>query len=210
MRRSSPGNPYHVPAGSPKGGQFTSKNKGVPVYYSDEYYAQRTNERFGRDFWGFPVTEVNGNQHSNLKGTATSKYIRCGGFDKSKVKPVVNSPVSGSKLASKPFGGVWMSREDAEMGWTQWCKRNDEERWSQNPVKLEIHNAKILHLYDKEDLEKLPKTGEKLTDIDYAKLSRFYDGIEVHIDNLYSTMFGWDCDSTVIFNKDVISERSNA
>lgn len=48
MRKSSKGNPYHVPAGCPQGGQFTSANKqNVMVNNSDAYYEARTKFRKG-------------------------------------------------------------------------------------------------------------------------------------------------------------------
>lgn len=46
-RRSSKGNPYHVPAGSPKGGQFTTKNSGIAVVHNENYYAAKTQLRKG-------------------------------------------------------------------------------------------------------------------------------------------------------------------
>lgn len=46
-RKSSRGNPYHVPAGSPKGGQFTTKNGGVAVLRNEGYYEARTKLRKG-------------------------------------------------------------------------------------------------------------------------------------------------------------------
>ena len=40
--RSTRGNPYHHPAGSPKGGQFAPKGKGNRVDYDDAHYEERT------------------------------------------------------------------------------------------------------------------------------------------------------------------------
>lgn len=50
MRKSSRGNPYHWPAGSPKGGQFAPSNsQGLcnESYYPDEYYEKKTAYRNG-------------------------------------------------------------------------------------------------------------------------------------------------------------------
>ena len=47
MRKSSKGNPYHVPAGSPKGGQFTTKNNGIAIIRNRAYYDVRTQLRKG-------------------------------------------------------------------------------------------------------------------------------------------------------------------
>lgn len=47
-RRSSKGNPYHVPKGSPKGGQFTSANcQNVEIRNSQQYYDAKTQLRNG-------------------------------------------------------------------------------------------------------------------------------------------------------------------
>jgi len=46
-RRSSKGNPYHVPKGSPKGGQFTTKGNGVEVVRNGDYYEAKTRLRTG-------------------------------------------------------------------------------------------------------------------------------------------------------------------
>ena len=44
--------------------------------------------------------------------------------------------------------------------------------------------------------------------IDFESLSKSYDAIELHLsdseDNLYMMLYGWDCDSILIMNPDVI------
>ncbi len=49
--------------------------------------------------------------------------------------------------------------------------------------------------------------------LDFEELSKSYDGIELHLseeetedifNGLYWKLYGWDCDSILIFNKDII------
>ena len=45
--------------------------------------------------------------------------------------------------------------------------------------------------------------------LDFEKLSKEYDAIEVNISecrDLYYSLYGWDCDSIVIMNPDIIEE----
>ena len=45
--------------------------------------------------------------------------------------------------------------------------------------------------------------------LDFEKLSHKYDAIEVNIssdDELYYKLYGWDCDSILVMNPDVVQE----
>ena len=45
--------------------------------------------------------------------------------------------------------------------------------------------------------------------LDFEKLSKEYDAIEVFIskdEQLYWDLYGWDCDSILIMNSDIIEE----
>ena len=42
--------------------------------------------------------------------------------------------------------------------------------------------------------------------LDFEKLQERYDAIEVYIDNLYWDLYGWDCDSILILNKEIVKE----
>ena len=45
------------------------------------------------------------------------------------------------------------------------------------------------------------------TMLDFEELKKEYDAIEVIIsDGLYYALYGWDCDSILILNKDIVEE----
>ena len=120
---------------------------------------------------------------------------------------------------NKPFGGLWSSPE-GYYTWKEWCEGNsfhldrlkESFRFKLKP------NAKVLVLYNAKDLESLPRIKEyegdyKLfnEDIDFEAISKEYDAIlvfvyagEDYFDNLYQALYGWDCDTLLVMNKDVI------
>lgn len=40
-------------------------------------------------------------------------------------EPSRNFPISNHRNWSKPFGGLWASRQDATFGWKDWCEREE-------------------------------------------------------------------------------------
>ena len=89
-------------------------------------------------------------------------------------------PIENLKYISKPSGGLWASRLDSKYGWEKWAKNNE---------------------IDFCDLT-----------IDFEKLASRYDAIEVLISKdgrLYSALYGWDCDSILILNPNVIITIKN-
>ena len=71
--------------------------------------------------------------------------------------------------------------------------------------------AKVLEINSVKELKEVPKIkdddGVTYTMIDFEKLSESYDAIEVNISsdhNLYFSLYGWDCDSILIMNPDII------
>lgn len=119
------------------------------------------------------------------------------------------------QLLNKPIGGLWASKVDAKFGWKNWCKENDfRECNEENSFAFKISdNANILYINCVADIDKLPdqKTDLSLTyhkSVDFEKLiENRIDAIEFNISNdwgLYMALYGWDCDSTLILNPDVI------
>lgn len=138
-------------------------------------------------------------------------YIHYGSkhFDKNLFKEIKNIPFV------KPEGGLWASREDSENGWKEWTERNkfNTDKYSEdNYFKFKLkNNARILTLKTKNDLEKLPKIESKNIPsfcewLDFEKIAEKYDAIEVFIKELYWDMYGWDCDSILILNENVVEE----
>ena len=75
-------------------------------------------------------------------------------------------------------------------------------------------NANIFCINNVDDLNFLPKIKDELVPptwilLDFEELKRQYDAIEVNISNdygLYWKLYGWDCDSILVMNSDVVVE----
>lgn len=127
-------------------------------------------------------------------------------------------PIKNIKMFSKPIGGFWASRVNALYGWKDFSKDNDfGDCREDNCFKFSLSvNAKIFTINSMIDFKSLPKAKQPLPIedtlcrgyIDFERL--FFDGvdaIEVNISSdsrLYMAMHGWDCDSILIMNSDII------
>ena len=149
------------------------------------------------------------------------KYIHYGNtvFDKSKFKKVENQGAW-----SKPTGGFWASPVDAALGWYEWCK-SEEPDWCDDNVCFTFgisESANVIHIKKVEDLDNLPSLGKCLVhgiaSLDFEKMcADGIDAIELHLSdderldrNLNFALYGWDCDSILIMNPEiVITEDSN-
>ena len=140
------------------------------------------------------------------------EYIHYGHskFDINQFKQIVNQIEF-----TKPSGGLWASRINSEYGWKDWCLSNE---YSGSTLDKHFNfslekTAKILTISNCNQLEELPKNKDcKIVSnlwvcLDFEKLSEQYDAIEVLIteDNqLYYKLYGWDCDSILIMNPNII------
>lgn len=151
------------------------------------------------------------------------KYIHYGhkNFDRDKFMQPQNIT-----MFTKPRGGLWASPVDADFGWAEWCAENNNFRECEekNSFKFTLKpDAKVLHIYRVSDLNVLPmqEFGEELRDIamccpDFEKIvSDGWDAIELHLseedhtgvgylEGLYWKLYGWDCDSILVLNPEVI------
>ena len=125
-------------------------------------------------------------------------------------------PIRNRKNWVKPDGGLWASPTSADFGWSDWTKSNDFEldRYTEDSFRFQLRpSAKVLYIDSAEQLDDLPMQS---TDIDYRwvvldfeKLAQEYDAMEVLISKdqrLYWDLYGWDCDTLLVFNPDVIVE----
>lgn len=140
------------------------------------------------------------------------QYIHYGDdkFDITKFNKVVNRPES-----TKPFGGFWGSRKNAVFGWKEWCTEIDF-KFKNLTKKLQFslsNDARILVIDNTNLLVDLPQNKENhilnkiYVTLDFEELSKEYDAIEVLISEdelLYQELYGWDCDSILVMNPDVI------
>lgn len=109
-------------------------------------------------------------------------------------------------------GGLWASPVKSPLNWKKWCENEDEREWIQNgSFKFTLKPyAEILEIKSVEQLKELPQTGNQFNEsvcLDFEELSKIYDAIEVFITEdaqLYWHLYGWDCDSILVMNPDVI------
>ncbi len=139
-----------------------------------------------------------------------NKYIHYGhkSFEESLFVEIKNKPFV------KPKGGLWASRIDSEYGWKSWNEYSYFRECSdENSFVFALkENARILIIDSQEKLETLPKNETIIYDmgnynLDFEKLKEDYDAIEVLISKdsrLYWSLYGWDCDSLLVLNKDII------
>lgn len=149
-----------------------------------------------------------------------TKYIHYGSstFQPDKFQPIYNQKWA----ATKPIGGIWASPVDAGWGWKQWCISENFFVDKLN-TSFEFYlddNARVCHIKSADDLKKLPKWQGLFKSsgycIDFEKAMKEYDAIELHLsdeikddylDSLYFALYGWDCDSILIMNPDIIINR---
>lgn len=148
-------------------------------------------------------------------------YIHYGAieFNRSIFKPIKNINFI------KPKGGLWASRTNAKYGWKDWCEDKCFRGCKkENSFSFYLkQNANVIHLYSVDDLICLPqnqsmqsmyKFSTPTTYLDFERMLRNgIDAIEIHIsedksqdwnDNLYYRLYGWDCDSILIMNPEII------
>ena len=117
---------------------------------------------------------------------------------------------------TKPSGGLWASRKGDANGWKNWCIKEDFLVYSLNKS-FEFtlkDNARVLKLENRGQLVNLPRTIDNKYDetdpydtcyLDFEELSKDYDAIELmDIYEFYFALYGWDCNSILIMNPDVI------
>lgn len=149
-------------------------------------------------------------------------------FDKS-----LFCPISNREFSNKPEGGLWSCPTiDYDIDWKEWSER-EEFRLDKLKEHFDFKikdSAKILEIKDIKDLDKLPRIrNERIksllefdrmnSDIDFEELAKDYDGIMVWMyrsedidketrmfDGMYYRMYGWDVDTLVVFNPDIIEE----
>ena len=122
-------------------------------------------------------------------------------------------------MKTKPSGGLWGTWNGAEYGWQQWCIDNEfkEERLSLSFLFYLAPETRILELSDIEDLDMIPTLEYRefhiglyptTIHIDWFELMKTYDVVKLNYSNnenlWYRVLYGWDCDSVLVMNKDVL------
>ena len=138
------------------------------------------------------------------------RYIHYGHkeFDPQKFQEIKNQP-----MLPKPKGGLWASPVNAEYGWKDWCEaENFRDCNSEESFLFRLKDvAKVYHIRSMQDVKSMPLIETGITTYyvpDFEKmLTDGWDAIELHLSEcqeLYWELYGWDCDSILIMNKDII------
>lgn len=142
------------------------------------------------------------------------RYIHYGS---PKFNAEVFAPIRNCRAFTKPDGGLWASPVDAKHGWKQWCKDNSfRECRKENSFTFTLTpDAKVLYICSVIGLDSLPQVKDEFALsnwclLDFEKLlEQGYDAVEISITaapRLYWSLYGWDCDSILVMNPDVIME----
>ena len=134
--------------------------------------------------------------------------------------------IENKDFSNKPDGGLWASSCEVENSWSIWCEENDFRRT--NTYKCFYFKiadtAKVLRIESLEDCKELTLQPvgylhEEYKDTNYkvidyrACMQRGIDAIEYKYDiasqsedfeEIDTIMWGWDCDSILILNPDII------
>lgn len=149
----------------------------------------------------------------------TVTYIHYGHeeFDMRRFRSVSN----GRYLGIKPVGGLWASPIEAERSWKKWCEdENYSECHEDDSFRFTMRNPdKIFYIDSEESFKEFAGryalteearfgSGDAAVFIDFEKmLSDGWDALEISLTDywrLYDLLYGWDCDSIVVLNRDAI------
>jgi len=130
------------------------------------------------------------------------------------------TPIKNHEFLSKPKGGLWGSPIEANFGWKEWCEAENFRACNiENSFKFILKaDANILVINSVSDLDPLPKIKPNFPVnwicLDFEKLIEMRtDAVQLNLSNdtsnswsetLYFKLYGWDCDSIIIMNPDII------
>lgn len=148
-------------------------------------------------------------------------YIHYGSNQLFKDKVTEMKRLAGSNMwINKPDFGLWGSPVDCEFGWKDWCESEDfrTDALDQYFVFKVKDGAKIFTVREDSDVSDYLYAQHLYTleymfpprnYIDFDKIMKEYDGMELIHEGNYSSLYytyfySWDVDSIVVWNPDVI------
>jgi hypothetical protein len=139
-----------------------------------------------------------------------SRYIHYGSakFDKSKFKVIENI-----QFFNKPNGGLWGCEVGTKFGWKEFCELENID-WVNLSDSFEFEltpEARVLRLHNLDDYVEF-RSKYAINDIgiklalgyDFERIAKEYDVIDFKVGELYMALHGWDVDSIIVLNPDVI------
>lgn len=143
-------------------------------------------------------------------------------FDKDKFNYVKNAGIGGICCKPYPHTCLWASPIDDQDGWHDWCETNwfHLDRLNKSfkfKLKEKSRVLKVVTLDDLTNfLNKYCDQDEwRSIRVDFESIAQFYDALFVKIytedcedfqQQAYWQLYGWDVDSLLIFNPDIIEE----
>ena len=124
-------------------------------------------------------------------------------------------PIKNESYRNKPRGGLWASPVDAPFGWKDWCEAEDYSECDERNASTFTLNSKanVYLISSVQDVQAMPRVECEITSMffpDFEKmLADGWDAIEFHLSEcseLYWVLYGWDCDSILVMNPDVVEE----
>ena len=126
-------------------------------------------------------------------------------------------PIKNREYFTKPCGGLWASRKYGESTWKDWCFSEDfrVDTFDRSFEFTLKDDARVLELSDVDQFDNLPILSKEENGrcgptyfLNFEELAKQYDAIEVtNIGNLYFTLYGWDCNSILIMNPDIVEVK---
>jgi hypothetical protein len=132
--------------------------------------------------------------------------------------PEMFTEIKNRFLFTKPYGGLWGAPKGSSRGWKGWC---EEQNFALDKLSVSFQfgltpGANVLRINSGHNLAGLPIaefTGvpeplyKPFTYLDFEKLlAEGIDAILLNINyELYHKLYGWDCDSILVMNKEVIT-----
>ena len=132
-------------------------------------------------------------------------------------------PIQNLTKWIKPDGGLWASPVKSSYGWKDWNETSNYMRCDEkNSFKFKLKtDAKVLVIDSLKSLQRLIPDGKRsiygyvegITEdtkqyyLNFEVLARMYDAILYEVSKcqeLYWVLYGWDCDSLLVLNKDKI------
>lgn len=128
-------------------------------------------------------------------------------------------PIKNIPMFVKPHGGFWGSPLDTAQSWSAFVEQENfgKSKYKSCGFKFKLENAKVLTITNAQQLKDLPhqkdndlfgmKLDSLFDQLDYEELSKTYDAIEVYVSKdyeLYERLYGWDVDSVLVMNPDVV------
>ena len=133
-------------------------------------------------------------------------------FEKDKFKPIRNP----QQYFNKPCGGLWTCPINLEWGWKEFGEQIGRSNMDKS-FELILDSDKILEIYSEYSAQDLPMIEFDTPDfyshnqtLDFEALAKEYDALHMpefameSTDDLPYEFYGWDVETVLIFNPDVI------